>query len=128
MFLAGVTLLVVKAALHTPKMWLEPKTLLAIQWQQLVQFSLFGLLGSVSMLAAVSTHRHWLWLLVLIVVGMVVGMLCESFGMAVEGGRWMPMVMTIHPFVIASFWSKLGVQLPRVVRLVSLHRALASVR
>jgi hypothetical protein len=48
--------------------------------------------------------------------------------MAVEGGRWMPMVMTIHPFVIASFWSKLGVQLPRVVRLVSLHRALASVR
>jgi hypothetical protein len=45
-----------------------------------------------------------------------------------DGGWWMPLAMIIHPFFIASFLPRLGVQLPRVVRLDSLHRALASVR
>lgn len=129
MFVSGLTLLVVRAALRTPAQWLELKTILAISWQCLLQLALWGLLGSISMLAAVSSRRHWLWLIGLVAAGIAVSMLFEYVGGSpVARGWWMPLAMTIHPFLVASFWTKLGVQLPRVARIESLHRALASVR
>ena len=128
MFVVGVTLLVLRAAVQTPTQWLAPKSLLAVTGWQLMQYSWWGLLGSVSMLAAVSSRRHWLWLLVLIAVAIISGMLLDEFSANLDGGWWMPLAIAVHPFLIASFLPRLGVQLPRVIRLDSLHRALASVR
>ncbi|HUE72897.1 MAG TPA: hypothetical protein VMP01_18575, partial [Pirellulaceae bacterium] len=111
MFVVGVTLLFLRATVRTPVQGLDPNAILAITGGQLAQYSVWGLLGSTSMLAAVSVRRHWLWLLGLVVIGMVASLLLALFGIRVLGGWWLPLAMTIHPFLIASFWSKLGIQL-----------------
>ena len=128
MFAVGLTLPAVRAAMDLPPEWVSPRSILAVSPRQLVHFAVWGLLGSISMQAAVSRRRHWLWLLVLIFVAVVLGFLLDGFGPAVDGDWWMPLAVTIHPFLIATFLPRLGVQLPSIVRIDSLRRALASVR
>lgn len=126
---AGLILVVVRAALFTPSDWITFRGIMGITWPHFVQLAVWGLIGAVSMLAAVSSRRHWVWLFGLVAGGVTVSIFFGLiFNSPVVRGWWMPLAITIHPFFIANFLLKLGVQLPRVARLESLHRALASVR
>ena len=126
MFALMLTMLAVRAFQETPVGWF--KSVLLLDGSHLLQAAVWGLLGSFSMLAVVASRWHWLWLIVITTVGIIVAAALDGAGHSVPGGWRMPATIVVHSLFIGLLLPRLGVHLPRITRLDSLHRALASVR
>lgn len=126
MFALMLTMLAVRAFQETPVGWF--KSVLLIDGWHLLQTAVWGLLGSLSMLAVVSSRWHWLWLIVIVTVGIIVAAALDGPGHSVPGSWRMPATIAVHSLFIGLLLPRLGVHLPRIARLNSLHRAMASVR
>ncbi|HZL91004.1 MAG TPA: hypothetical protein VFB96_21745 [Pirellulaceae bacterium] len=137
-FAGCLTLALLRVALFAPRQWPQPEAFLTATPRQAVQLTIWSLAASLAMTATAASRRHWWWLAAIMVCALLVEYLLHPF----KPRRWyqeffsggsdftwqMPVITIAHSFLLVLAWSRVGILLPRLARLDSLHRALQSVR
>ena len=133
MLVVCVALALWRAVMESPDRWIRPEYLLPESPRKFLQLANCAVGAAVATLMAAASQRHRIWLHLAIILTAVTDVSISGQGWRglenyiVGGGWWLPLVVTIHPYLIVLLLPSVQVGLPRQLRLDSLRRILAAV-